>query len=133
MDAERAEPVGMDREAFLKMASYPLVRQSDMSEETRLEAIDICSSGAWRAAQRARAAAAPALRPPLAARAAVEKFADNLEKAAQVVKDQMDKKFGAPWNVVVGEYFAFEITYEVKNLLYLFLGGTKGVLLWKSA
>jgi hypothetical protein len=46
MDAERAEPVGMDREAFLKMASYPLVRQSDMSEETRLEAIDICSSGA---------------------------------------------------------------------------------------
>ena len=36
----------MDREAFLKMASYPLVRQSDMSEETRLEAIDICSSGA---------------------------------------------------------------------------------------
>ena len=36
----------MDREAFLKMASYPLVRQCDMSEETRLEAIDICSSGA---------------------------------------------------------------------------------------
>ena len=79
------------------------------------------------AAARAEAPAAPA------ARAAVEKFADNLEKAAQVVKDQMDKKFGAPWNVVVGEYFAFEITYEVKNLLYLFLGGTKGVLLWKSA
>ena len=63
----------------------------------------------------------------------MEKFSDNLEKAAQVVKDQMDKKFGAPWNCVVGEYFAFEITYEVKNLLYLFLGGTKGVLLWKSA
>ena len=45
MDAERAEP--LDRDAFLKMASYPLVRQSDMSEETRLEAIDICSSGAF--------------------------------------------------------------------------------------
>jgi hypothetical protein len=27
--------------------------------------------------------------------------------------------------VVIGEYFAFEITYEVKNLLYLFLGGSK--------
>ena len=36
----------LDRDAFLKMASYPLVRQSDMSEETRLEAIDICTSGA---------------------------------------------------------------------------------------
>jgi len=62
--------------------------------------------------------------------AAVEKFAD-LEKAAQAVKEQMDKKFGAPWNVVVGEDFTFEITYEVKNLLYVFLGGVKGVLLWK--
>ena len=131
----------------------------------------------------------------------------------------MDRKFGAPWNVVIGEYFSFEITYEarfsmglrgappprrrprarrpsreratpvgarstssalrgpppraarlatrrspsargcpdragaravtggewliaptllrrspsqVKNLLYLFMGGTKGILLWKS-
>ena len=66
-------------------------------------------------------------------RAAVEKFVDNTEKAAQAVKEQMDKKFGAPWNVVVGEYFAFEVTYEVKNLLYVFLGGVKAVLLWKSA
>jgi hypothetical protein len=41
----------MDREAFLKLASYPLVRQSDMSEETRLEAIDICASGALTCAQ----------------------------------------------------------------------------------
>jgi dynein light chain 4 len=49
------------------------------------------------------------------------------------VKEHMDKKFGAPWNVVIGEYYAFEITYEVKNLLYVFLAGTKGVLLWKSA
>lgn len=111
----------------------------------------------------------------------------------------MDRKFGAPWNVVIGEYFSFQITYEargrpsgaalltprlrqgrrqricisfrpvcpaersalpadsetclrwcgetsfhadlsalspspcqIKNLLYLFLGGTKGILLWKS-
>ncbi len=62
----------------------------------------------------------------------MEKFADNLEKAAQLIKEQMDKKFGAPWNVVVGEGFSFEVTYEVKNLLYLFIAGTKGVLLWKS-
>ena len=63
----------------------------------------------------------------------MEKFQDNLEKAAQAVKEAMDRKFGAPWNAVVGEAFAFEITYEMKHLLYLFLGGTKGVLVWKSA
>lgn len=76
-----------------------------------------------------------ALEPSLTACAcaAVEKFVDNTEKAAQAVKEHMDKKFGAPWNVVIGEYYAFEITYEVKNLLYVFLAGTKGVLLWKSA
>jgi hypothetical protein len=55
MSADPAAP--MDREAFLKMASYPLVRQSDMSEETRIEAIDICTSGAP-----ALAPAAPELR-----------------------------------------------------------------------
>ena len=26
----------------------------------------------------------------------------------------MDRKFGAPWNVVIGEYFSFEITYEAR-------------------
>ena len=68
--------------------------------------------------------------PPLLPPAAVEKFSD-LEKAAQCVKEQMDKKFGAPWNAVVGEHFSFEVTYEVKNLLHVYLGGTKGALVWK--
>ena len=30
-----------------------------------------------------------------------------------MIKDQMDKKFGAPWHVVVGRGFAYEVTYEV--------------------
>ena len=44
----------------------------------------------------------------------------------------MDKKFGAPWNVVIGEYFAFEVTCEVKHLLYMLCAGTNAVLVWKS-
>ena len=31
----------------------------------------------------------------------------------QTIKDQMDKKFGAPWHVVVGQAFSYEITTEV--------------------
>jgi dynein light chain 4 len=31
-----------------------------------------------------------------------------------MIKDQMDKKFGAPWHVVVGKGFSYEITYEVR-------------------
>jgi hypothetical protein len=30
-----------------------------------------------------------------------------------MIKDQMDKKFGAPWHVVVGKGFSYEITSEV--------------------
>ena len=30
----------------------------------------------------------------------------------------MDKKFGAPWHVVIGEGFSFEITYEVRKEEY---------------
>lgn len=33
----------------------------------------------------------------------------------QMIKDQMDKKFGSPWHVIVGKGFAYEITYEVSS------------------
>ena len=29
----------------------------------------------------------------------------------------MDKKFGSPWHVVAGQYFSYEITYEVSSSL----------------
>jgi hypothetical protein len=35
--------------------------------------------------------------------------------AKQMIKDQMDKKFGSPWHVIVGKGFAYEITYEVSS------------------
>mmetsp|Transcript_14823 Transcript_14823/g.20472 ORF Transcript_14823/g.20472 Transcript_14823/m.20472 type:complete len:107 (-) Transcript_14823:313-633(-) len=101
---EFEQPV--DREAFLKLAKYPLIKHTDMLEEMRIEAVELCVS-------------------------AIEKFPTNLEKATQMIKEGMDKKFGAPWHVVIGEGFSFEITYEVKNLLYMFTGGTHAALVWK--
>ena len=35
----------------------------------------------------------------------------------QMIKETMDKKFGAPWHVVAGGYFSYEITYEVHSSL----------------
>ena len=63
---------------------------------------------------------------------AIEKYSSDFEKCSGVIKDDMDRKFGAPWNCVVGEFFGFEITHEVKNLLCLYVGGTICVVLWKS-
>jgi hypothetical protein len=50
---ELEEPV--DREAFLKLAKYPLIKHTDMLEEMRIEAVELCVS-------------------------AIEKFPANLEK-----------------------------------------------------
>ncbi len=32
----------------------------------------------------------------------------------------MDKKYGRSWHVFLGEGFGFSVTYELKNLLYVF-------------
>lgn len=50
-----------------------------------------------------------------------------------MVKEAMDKKFGASWHVVVGEGYGFEITHEVKNILYMFFGGTISIIMWKCS
>ncbi|ELU16999.1 hypothetical protein CAPTEDRAFT_157041 [Capitella teleta] len=88
--------------------TYPLIRHSDMAEEMRVEAMELCVT-------------------------ACEKFSSNNEVAAKMIKETMDKKFGASWHVVVGEGFGFEITHEVKNLLYMFFAGTMAICLWKCS
>mmetsp|Transcript_43158 Transcript_43158/g.137837 ORF Transcript_43158/g.137837 Transcript_43158/m.137837 type:complete len:115 (+) Transcript_43158:137-481(+) len=112
--AEEAVEAVMDMEGYLRMAKYPIIRHTDMVEEVRAEAVELCIT-------------------------AVEKFCGgegglynrNFEKASQLVKEGMDKKFGGPWQVIFGEGFGFEVQYEVKNLLYMFHAGQIAILLFK--
>lgn len=53
--------------------------------------------------------------------------------AAKMIKEAMDKKFGSTWHAVVGEGYGFEISYECKNLLYMFFGGNVAITLWKCS
>ena len=99
--------VPADREAFLKLAKYALIKHSDMVEEMRVEALEFVIG-------------------------AVEKYGNNYELASKSIKDQMDKKFGAPWHCVVGQNFAFEVTHEVKHFLYVYAAGTTSVTIWKG-
>ncbi|RKO96839.1 hypothetical protein CAUPRSCDRAFT_7494 [Caulochytrium protostelioides] len=64
---------------------------------------------------------------------AVEKHSGNLEVAAKSIKESMDKRCGLAWHVVVGEGFGFEITHEMRNILYMYFGGNLGILIWKAA
>ncbi|KAJ4920672.1 hypothetical protein JOQ06_005143 [Pogonophryne albipinna] len=81
---------------------------TDMPEEMRVETMELCVT-------------------------ACEKFATNNESAAKMIKESMDKKFGSSWHVVIGEGFGFEVTHEVKNLLYMFFGGSLAVCVWKCS
>ena len=49
----------------------------------------------------------------------------------QFIKEYMDKKFGSPWHCIAGKGFSYEISHETKNILYLFVAGEIGVLIWK--
>ncbi|XP_022092354.1 dynein light chain 4, axonemal-like [Asterias rubens] len=93
---------------FRRLQSYPLIRHSDMNEEMRTEAVELCVT-------------------------ACEKFSSNNETAAKMIKEAMDKKFGSSWHAIVGEGYGFEITHETKNILYLFFGGNMAVTVWKCS
>lgn len=94
-------------ESTRKNFNYALVKVCDMVDELRIEAVDMCVT-------------------------AVEKHPGNYEAAAKNIKEQMDKRCGASWHVVVGEGFGFEATHEVKNLLYMYFG-VLGILVWKAS
>ena len=79
-----------------------------MNEEMRVEAMELCVT-------------------------ACEKHSTNNETAAKMIKDTMDKKFGPAWHAIVGMGFGFEITHDVKNLMYMFFGGNMAICLWKCA
>ena len=60
-------------------------------------------------------------------------FFIDFQMAAKMIKETMDKKFGASWHAVVGEGYGFELTHEVKNLLYMFFGGNMAIVVWKCS
>lgn len=55
----------------------------------------------------------------------------TVQKMAQLTKDTMDKKFGPTWHVCIGEGFGFEVTYQARNLIYLYYASKLGVLVFK--
>uniref|UniRef100_A0A9L0SSF7 Dynein light chain n=1 Tax=Equus caballus TaxID=9796 RepID=A0A9L0SSF7_HORSE len=83
-----------DEADYKRLQTFPLVRHSDMPEEMRVETMELCVT-------------------------ACEKFSNNNESAAKMIKETMDRKFGSSWHVVIGEGFGFEITHEVPLSLSL--------------
>ena len=88
-----------------KAMNMPLVRESNLGDDLQTETLDLIAN-------------------------AVEKSQGNIELISKSIKEDMDKKTGPGWNVVVGESFAHYATYT-KNEIFVYFGGNLGVLMWK--
>ena len=91
------EPVdeAANMEALKRSMQYALIKNCDMNEEMRTDAVYTVIS-------------------------ATEKYVGNYEAAARMIKEQMDKKYNENWIVVIGQGFAFEVTHEVKHVLWMY-------------
>jgi len=105
---EATDNSGVDGNNSRVTYTYPMVKETDMTEGMKADVMDICST-------------------------ACERHSDNNESAAKMIKEILDKKFGTSWHVVVGEGFGFEVSYEVQNLMYMFFAGNLAVCAWKCS
>ncbi|MGH0119406.1 UNVERIFIED_CONTAM: hypothetical protein FKN15_022541 [Acipenser sinensis] len=127
-----AEPAESKKEEadYKRVHSFPLVRHTDMPEEMRVETMELCVTACEKYATNNEHTDMPEemrVETMELCVTACEKYATNNENAAKMIKESMDKKFGSSWHVVIGEGFGFEVTHEVKNLLYMFFGGSLAV------
>ncbi|GFS86209.1 dynein light chain 4, axonemal [Nephila pilipes] len=88
--------------------NYPLLKESDMTEEMKTDTMDLCVTS-------------------------YEKHSTDHEKVARLIKETLDQKYGASWHVVVGEAFGFQISHDAKHLMYMFLAGNKAICVWKCS
>ncbi len=99
--------VDLSEQDYRKLTAKALTRSVDMTLEMSTEAMEIITMS-------------------------VDKHAatKNYEASAQLIKTTLDKKFGAAWHCVIGEGFGFEITYQAKNMVYVYYGSI-GILAYK--
>ncbi|CAK9092412.1 Paladin [Durusdinium trenchii] len=43
----------------------------------------------------------------------------DYESAASLIKSNMDKKFGGPWHVIIGEGFGFDVVHQARQLIHV--------------
>jgi Dynein light chain type 1 len=54
-----------------------------------------------------------------------------LQKAAQAIKEAMDRKFGPNWHAIVGEGFGFNVTFNKHQMQYIYYGEKLGIVVFK--
>ncbi|ETV71756.1 hypothetical protein H257_12917 [Aphanomyces astaci] len=108
-DPAKADAVGgeLSEAEYRKISSRPHMKFNDMTSEVCTETIEIITM-------------------------AVDKHVPlkNYEAAAQLIKQSMDKKFGSFWHCFIGEGYGFDISYQQRHMLYMYVGEI-GILVYK--
>ncbi|GAA54039.1 Dynein light chain 4, axonemal [Clonorchis sinensis] len=104
MEEEKEVKEDVVKNAF----TYPLVRYSEMNEELQAEVVELCVT-------------------------ACEKWHSDNEMAARMIKEALDQKASAGWHVVIGEGYGFEVTHDVRSLLFMYFNGSLAILIWKCS
>ena len=90
-----------------KQFQAPIIKISDLSAEQSNEVIDIIIGN-------------------------IDKFGSNLELAAKLTKETLDKQYGTTWQVILGRGYSFDITALEQNLLHCYYQGELGILVFKT-
>ncbi|CEM21162.1 unnamed protein product [Vitrella brassicaformis CCMP3155] len=93
-----------------KQMQRAVIKHTDMNSELQTEVVDVVIGG-------------------------IDKHAGasgvNLENASRLIKDTLDKQYGAQWHCVLGEGFSFDITAQDGSLMYCFYQGNLAILVFK--
>ena len=102
-----------------------------MPEEMRQDCVDLVITAIERFQGNYEVAATPRATPASAGRSS-SPCVLAAQSAARLVKETMDKKYNESWVVIIGQGFAFEVTHEVKHVLWMFLSDLSA-LVYKGA
>jgi dynein light chain 4 len=90
-----------------KQMQAPLIVRSDIPDDRRNEVVDIIVAG-------------------------IDKHNSNLESAAKLIKETLDKQYGLTWQVIIGRGFCSDVTALGGNMVHLYYQGELGILAYKS-
>jgi dynein light chain 4 len=143
----RGESAALSCPRLTRLPAPRAPQKDDMPTEMAAEAVEIVTAAVDKylatenyEVRRARVRAPP-MRPRRALRRALcaglsassrpAPFSLPSQKAAQAVKEALDKKFGPSWQCCVGEGFGFDVTYNSRNMLLVYYGEKLGILIFK--
>eukprot|EP00929_Paragymnodinium_shiwhaense_P064772 TRINITY_DN32492_c0_g1_i3.p3 TRINITY_DN32492_c0_g1~~TRINITY_DN32492_c0_g1_i3.p3 ORF type:complete len:106 (+),score=29.01 TRINITY_DN32492_c0_g1_i3:132-449(+) len=55
----------------------------------------------------------------------------NMEAAARLIKDSLDKQYGFNWHCAIGQGFSFDVTSQNGTLLHAFYQAEYAILVYK--